>query len=124
MTVAFRVEPTDFARNLDDIRIAHLALYFSRARRSNVEVTVGSLSLTPDGSTGTFGGAATTNDGLISTRSGNAGGWMAMIGQSPVGDWELTLPDTAAVRSLFATGMIDDIALVVTYAGRLPAWPA
>jgi hypothetical protein len=48
---------------------------------------------------------------------------MAMIGQSPVGDWELSLPDTAATRTLFLGEEIDDIVLVVTYAGRLPAWP-
>ena len=124
MTVGFRVEETDFPPNLDDVRIAHVALYISRSPRSNFEVQVGSLTLTPDGTTGSFGGAATTDDGLISTRSGNAGGWMAMIGQPPVGDWELSLPDTAAVRALFATGAIDEVLLVVTYAGRLPAWPA
>jgi hypothetical protein len=124
ITVTFRIEKADFPPNLDDIRVAHVALYFARKQRSNAEVQVDSLSLTPDGSTGKFGGGATTNDGLISTRSGNAGGWMAMIGQPPVGDWELSLPNTAAVRKLFADEEIDDIVLVVTCAGRLPPWPA
>jgi hypothetical protein len=124
MTVAFRIEATDFPRNLDDVRIVHVALFFARRDRSNVELQVGSLTLTPDGTTGTFGGGATTNEGLISTRSGNAGGWMAMIGQSPVGDWMLSLPDTAVVRALFANEEIEDIVLVVTSAGRLPPWPA
>ena len=124
MTVALRIEETDFPPNLEDVRIAHVALYFARRDRSNVEVQVESLSLCPDGNTGTFGGGATTNDGLISTRSGNAGGWMAMIGQSPVGEWQLSLPDTAAVRGLFAEEQIEDIVLVVTCAGRLPPWPA
>ena len=124
ITVTFRIEQADFPPNLDDIRIAHVALFFARKQRSNAEVQVNSLSLSPNGSTGKFGGGATTNDGLISTRSGNAGGWMAMIGQSPVGDWELSLPNTAAVRKLFADEEIEDIVLVVTCAGRLPQWPA
>jgi hypothetical protein len=124
LTVTFRIEEADFPPNLDDVRIAHVALFFARKERSNVEVQVGSLSLSPDGNTGKFGGGATTNEGLISTRSGNAGGWMAMIGQSPVGDWELSLPNTAAARNVFADEEIEDILLVVTYAGRLPEWPA
>jgi hypothetical protein len=124
MTVAFRVEEADFPRNLDDVRIAHLALYFGREDGSGVELQVGSLALSPDTSTGTFEGGGTTSEGLISTRRGNAGSWMAMIGQSPVGHWQLSLPDTAAARRLFADEAIADILLVVTYAGRLPPWPS
>jgi hypothetical protein len=125
MTVAFRIEESDFPPNCDDVRIAHVALFFARSDRiTSVEVPVSSLALAPDGSSGKVGGGGTTNDGLLSTRRGNAGSWMAMIGQSPVGMWELSLPDTASVRKLFSDEEIDDIVLVITYAGRLPQWPA
>jgi hypothetical protein len=124
MTVTFRIEESDFPPNCNDVRIAHVALFFARSDRiSSVEVPVSSLALAPDGSSGKVGGGGTTNDGLLSTRRGNAGSWMAMIGQSPVGMWELSLPDTASLRKLFSDDEIDDIVLVVTYAGRLPVWP-
>jgi hypothetical protein len=47
-----------------------------------------------------------------------------MIGRSPVGEWELTLPNTDAVRQRFQDEELDDILLVITYSGRTPAWPA
>src|SRR5439155_23775977 len=124
MTVTFRIEKADFPPHLDDIRIAHLALYVSRKSGSNAEVAITELSLREDGTTGRVGGAATTNDGLVSTRRGNAGSWMPLIGKSPVGEWELALPNSPAVRALFAGETVEDVMLVVTYSGRLPPWPS
>ncbi len=76
-----------------------------------------------DGSSGSVGGAATSVDGVISTRKGNAGSWMSMIGKAPWGQWELALPNTSTMRAELASGALHDILLVVTYSGKLPAWP-
>jgi hypothetical protein len=41
-----------------------------------------------------------------------------MIGKSPVGEWQLALPDTPAMRARFngdATDKIEEIVLVITY---------
>lgn len=123
LTVAFRIEAADFPPNLEDVRIAHVALFFGRRGGVTAEIAVDRLTLRTDGETGVVGGAGLTDQGLISTRRGNAGSWMAMIGKSPVGDWRLALPDNALSRALFSDDGVGDILLVITYSGRLPAWP-
>ena len=46
-----------------------------------------------------------------------------MLGKSPVGEWELTLPDTEEIKKHFQDEELDDILLVITYGGRAPEWP-
>ena len=41
-----------------------------------------------------------------------------MIGQSPFGTWQLTLPDTAEVRDWFTGSLITDILFDITYTAR------
>jgi Tc toxin complex TcA C-terminal TcB-binding domain len=123
MTVAFEIGKADFPPNLEDLRIAQVALFFASSTDSSAELQVNSLTLTEVGSTGKIGGAAATSAGLISTRRGNAGSWLALLGESPVGTWELALSNTSTVRQLFETEQLDDILFVVTYSGRLPEWP-
>ncbi|MGR6320247.1 hypothetical protein Q2K19_24630 [Micromonospora soli] len=70
---------------------------------------------------GVAGGTATTADGTAGTRRGNAPAWLPLCGTSPVGDWQLSFgPDADA---LFAAGL-DDILLVIGWAGQAPVWPA
>ena len=46
-----------------------------------------------------------------------------MIGKSPVGEWELALPNTGEMKNRFKNEEIEDILFVITYSGRTPAWP-
>ena len=46
-----------------------------------------------------------------------------MIGKSPVGKWELALPNTSEIRQMFKDEQIEDILFVITYSGRTPEWP-
>jgi hypothetical protein len=63
------------------------------------------------------GGDATATNGIASTRRGNASAWLPTIGNSPAGDWQLTVgPDT------FRAGDLDDILLVISWTGQSPAW--
>jgi hypothetical protein len=71
-----------------------------------------------------LGGSATPANGIISTRSGNAGSWQPMVGKNPVGDWELAFPDKPEIRDMFSKEDIEDILLVITYSGSTPDWPA
>ena len=71
-----------------------------------------------------MGGGATSVDGVVSTRRGNAGSWTSVIGKSPAGEWELGLPNTEEIRERFRNEQIEDILFVITYSGRTPAWPA
>jgi hypothetical protein len=122
MTVRFRTAPADFAPNLNSLKIQHVALYFARAEGQSFEVPVTHLRYTEQGSAGGIGGGATSIDGFISTRRGNAGSWTAMQGKSPFGEWELSLPDTDEMRNRFKNEEIVEMLFVLSYSGRTPAW--
>jgi hypothetical protein len=130
MTVRFETRREDFPPNLQGLRIQHVVLYFARSAHASpdtpedLRIPVTHLHFTEQGTTGAVGGGATSIEGLISTRRGNAGSWASMMGKSPIGVWELTLPNAADMQDLFKHEEIEDILLVITYAGRTPEWPA
>jgi hypothetical protein len=124
MRVAFATERRDFAANLTELAIEHVTLYFVRGEGQTFEVPVDALRFTPAGGSQGVGGPVVSLNGLVSTRQGNAGSWMGMLGKSPAGTWELALPDTDEIRARFRQGEIQDILFVITYGGTLPPWPA
>jgi hypothetical protein len=129
MTVKLKTWREDFPPNIEDPKIEHVLLFFSRAideanGEQPFEIEVGKMSFTPKGEQIAVGGGATTIDGVISTRRGNGASWNAMIGKSPAGEWELELPNTEEMTRRFKDEKINDILLVITYGGRTPAWPA
>lgn len=128
MTVRVTTVRADFPPNIEALKIQHVLLYFVSSGATLVEVPVNHLRYTAKEAAGTVGGSATSIDGIISTRRGNAGSWTAMIGKSPVGEWELALPNTEEMRKRFGDGGsnedIEDILFVITYSGRTPEWPA
>ena len=125
MVVTFKTARADFPPNVEELRIQQVLLAFVRAEGQSFEVANAQLRFTPQGETVAVGGAAGSSvDGIISTRRSNAGSWTAIIGKAPVGTWELALPNTEEMKNRFKNEEIDDILLVLTYAGRTPAWPA
>jgi Tc toxin complex TcA C-terminal TcB-binding domain/Putative peptidoglycan binding domain/Repeat of unknown function (DUF5648) len=123
MKVKFQTVRGDFPPNVETLKIQQVLLYFVRASQKTFELPITTLRFTEQGNQGTVGGSATPIDSIISTRRGNAGSWTAMIGKTPVGDWELTLPNTEEVKKRFQDEEIDDILFVITYSGRTPEWP-
>lgn len=123
MKVKFQTFREDFPPNVETLKIQQVLLYVVRASQKTFELPITELRFTEQGNQGTVGGSATPIDGIISTRRGNGGSWTAMIGKTPVGDWELTLPSTEEVRNRFKDEEIDDILFVITYSGRTPEWP-
>ena len=123
MSVTFRTERDDFPPNVDEVLIQHITLLILRSDGLTFEFPV-SLRFRPDGAAGAVGGTATTVDGLISTRSGNGASWFSMIGKVPVGEWQLTLPNSGEVRRRLAHEQVVDIVFVVTFTGRTPPWPS
>jgi receptor-binding and translocation channel-forming TcA subunit of Tc toxin/ABC toxin-like protein len=123
MVVSFETGQADFPPNIGNLSIQNLTLYFARRPGSSFEIPVKDLRFTEQDSTGSVGGAAVTVDGIVSTRRGNAGSWMSMIGKSPLGKWELSLPNTEDIKNRFKNDEIQDILFVITYGGRTPAWP-
>jgi len=124
MVAVFETGRQDFPPNLQSLKIQQVVLYYARKDGSMFEIPVISLRFTEQGTPGGVGGAATSIDGVISTRRGNASSWMSMIGKSPFGKWVLTLPNTAEIKNRFKKEEIEDILFVITYAGRTPDWPA
>jgi Tc toxin complex TcA C-terminal TcB-binding domain len=136
MVVQFRIGRDDFPSNLDDIRMRHVMLYVARADGMRQEVAVGHLKLKDAAGVEVTGGAARTIDGTISTRRGNGSAWLPLIGggaatggRTPFGTWELSLRNSNAaeaqqLQDWLKDEQIEDILLVITYAGRTPAWPA
>lgn len=123
MVVSFTTLPTDFPPNLTDLKIQQVVLCFTRAEGQSFEIPITSLFFAPQNGRGRVGGGATSIDGVISTRRGNADSWLSMIGKLPAGTWELTLPDTDEIRKHFQNEEITDILFVLTYQGRTPSWP-
>jgi hypothetical protein len=128
LAVEIAVRGADFPANLDETSTAQLALYLVPADRANADGRPGirvpvSLTLTQDGEPPIEGSATSTTDGIVSTRIGNAAGWLPMLDRSPVGTWRLAFPEAEKVRELLDDEAIADIALVITYSGRLPEWP-
>jgi hypothetical protein len=124
MTVNFSLASQDFPPNVAELRIQQVLLAVARAEGRTFEIESAQLMLTPQGQTVPVGGAVNgSTDGLISTRRGNASAWVPLIGKSPLGAWEITLPNTEVMRNRFENEEIDDLLLVLTYSGRTPAWP-
>jgi hypothetical protein len=122
MSVRVQTLQEDFPPNIDNIRIEHVSLYFSRRSGSNIEFETVDLRFAQSGG-GLLGGVSRTDNGVISTRSGNGSSWLGMRGALPFGDWRLTLSDTEEIRQWFKNGDVIDILLIVTYSGRLQEWP-
>ncbi|MFO7495732.1 MAG: hypothetical protein R6X05_08895 [Desulfobacterales bacterium] len=127
MVVRFRTRRADFPPNLEDLKIQHVVLYFARAGGTALEVPVTYLRFAGEGEAAPVGGGATSIDGIISTRKGNAASWTATLGKAPCGDWDLALLspllDGRKPSELFATEPLEDILLVITYSAKLPKRP-
>jgi hypothetical protein len=122
MTVKFATFAEDFPANISDLKIQQVLLYFSRSDGQTFEVPVASIQ--GERRLGVCRGGATSIDGVISTRRGNAGSRIPMVGKAPAGDWELALPKSDEIRNRFKNEEIEEILLVITYSGRTPDWPA
>jgi hypothetical protein len=136
MVVQLRIGRDDFPSNFETIRMQHVMLYFSRADGMRQEVRVAHLKLTDALGREVLGGAASTIDGTISTRRGNGSVWLPLVGagagtggRTPFGVWELSLRNENAaeaqqLKDWLDQELIEDILLVISYAGRTPPWPA
>jgi hypothetical protein len=132
MVVRFATSRDEFPPNLANLKIQNVLFYIAASGGNPIELEGAELRFTDAGG-GAVGGRASSSDGVISTRRGNAGAWSAMIGKPPFGQWELRLPNTTAVRALFPNTPADpqkpadrvaELLLVLTYTGRTPPWPS
>jgi hypothetical protein len=113
MVVRFRTGRQDFPPNLENLRMQRVVI--SIAPSDGAAIPQMALYFTEQGVGGRVGGSTRPIDGLAR--------WTAMSPRSPMGEWELALPDTEEVRNRFKNDQVDDILLVITYAAETPAWP-
>jgi hypothetical protein len=124
LRIRFDITRSDFPPNLDFLKTQQLILYF--ARRNGIPFVIDGLTVEL-----AFKPAQQKDfvrpkslllppDGTLSTRRGNANNWLKLLDQSPVGTWELLLPDKPEVRDLFKQEEIEDILFVITYSGETP----
>jgi hypothetical protein len=127
----------DFPPNIEELEIQHIVLFFSLADGAKFEVPITSLSFKYEDLDSVIieGGGATTVQGVVSTRRGNAGNWTEIVNlaPSPFGTWTLSLEDPLITSDpstpinavdAFKSEKIEDILFVITYSGRTPEWPA
>lgn len=121
MEVTFETRRSDFPANLNDVRIKHIVLYFSRKEEYEDEVSDLKLSLND----GQESEAIATMDGIISTRQASGANWLGLFPDKPVaGEWKLKLPpENADLQQAFKDDKILDILFVITYEGMTPDWP-
>jgi hypothetical protein len=136
MVVQVRIGRDDFPSNFERIAMQHVMLYFSRTDGQSQEVKVEHLKLIDSPGSEVVGGAARTIDGTISTRRGNGSTWLPLVGagaglggRTPFGVWELSLRNANAaeaqqLKDWLDKDLIEDILLVISYAGQMPPWPA
>jgi hypothetical protein len=123
MEVRFTTRHEDFPPNITELEIEQVTLYFARKDGVDEEIEIDDFRFIQQGTMGAVGGAATTVNGIISTRQGNAGAWTSLIGKSPVGEWTLALKEKPETKQLFAEDKIEDILFVITFGGKTPEWP-
>ncbi len=111
----------DFPPNVDRLAVAHLSLFVLRVERLTDELTLDSVTHTVAGQP-VAAAAVRTVGGIVSTRRAGGAPLSVFIGADPAGDWELAIDGSAATRSWFAGGLIQDVVLVLSLSGTLPAW--
>ena len=111
-SVTITLRDVDFPPTIQDVTTAAIAVRL--ARTAPVPATVVSLHR------GAAGGEATTTDGIASTRRGNAPSWSGLYETTPAGDWRLSFGPDA--KPLFGPGGLDDVLLVISWAGQAPVW--
>ena len=128
MAVRLRMRREDFPPNLEDLAIEQVVVYLARptaeplARPLPIQLHL--TRMTESGAQLRVGGTATSTDGLYSTRREAADWRDDLVGSTPFGEWELSLPNDSETRALFIEEQVQDILLVLTYTARTPEWPA
>jgi hypothetical protein len=127
MVVSFSTARADYPANLEGLEIRNVALVFTRREGTSFEVQVADLAY-DDGAAQVATGVITTVDGILSSRRASGAPLAAMQRMYPAGRWTLSFAHEnpaldAQLRRRFADRDIEDLMLVVTYAGETPAWP-
>jgi hypothetical protein len=125
MQVNYDISSFDFPAGVKDLYIKSIKIYYvvdddqraffesqSSALKTYLQLTGGSVN------TGEVD-ATPGKSGLISTESGNGGGYLALIGKQPQGKWTYKLPNDNLVKKLFADEVIRDVIFIIGFGGTV-----
>ena len=116
------IDQLDLPPHIDELEVAQLTVFVVRGDALLDEVALVSLShTTPAGVTTRTAGTRTVR-GIATTRRSGGAQWQALLGAHPMGTWDLQFEDTPQVRKWFADGLIEDVVIVFTLAGRTSPW--
>ena len=120
------IDRASFPSNLEDVVLDDIALYFVGADDGGRPVALDNLfhHTAEDEDPVPLGGGATV-DGVISTRRADIpSGWRQALGiRPPYGTWTLSFQNTQLSQTLFSSGRVTDVLLVLGYSGDTPHWP-
>ncbi|MBK6408920.1 MAG: hypothetical protein IPF78_04315 [Flavobacteriales bacterium] len=115
--VRFLLSARDQVPNMSDTMIQQVAIFFVMNDGTFFQEVVRLGHDTDPNAENISASEAVPNENLISTRM-NAQGFMSLQGTpGPAGAWLFGLADTSNTRSMFASGKVDDIVLIITYDG-------
>jgi hypothetical protein len=121
----FTLERRNFPPNVDGLKVQEFMLYVAGlAQRTLTQPLIARIRQLPSNNPNAGVAATIASDGVADSRRSSPGAWSGIVGKSPASEWELSLPNTTEVRNLFTNGHIQDIVIIITYEGMLPAWPA
>jgi hypothetical protein len=126
MVVGFEALRGDFPPNLNKLSLQQVVLYFVRKDGFQEEIPLRHLRFQPQDSFEWLGGqddqGLISVNGVLSSRTGSFDIWDDFRGRSPVGTWEMALPNSDDVVALFRNEQIEDILLAISYTGETPGW--
>jgi hypothetical protein len=125
LVAQFEITSGDFPPNLDELAVEQIALFVIRTGSIPAAFIVDHLRLNGTPTEPPTPTAATTVRDMVSTRNGSGAAWNGpgLIGRDPTGTWEVGLAADSAAVAAIARGDVQDLVLVLAYAGTLPAWP-
>lgn len=124
LATSFVTRRADFPPHLGDLHIEHVSLRVLRQEGFVEEIDVRELGFTPGDETAPVGGAARTVAGTITTRRRSGEAWRPLTGKDPFGHWTFRLANTPSMRAWLKDGLIEDMALAITFSGTHPGWVA
>jgi hypothetical protein len=120
LVAQFTLNASDFPPNLSTLSIENVTLLLVRQGSSPPTFTIHHLRL--NGMPTTSPEITSVGD-IVSTRSTAQAAWSSLMGCNPIGNWELGLSANPATMSALSQGTLQDLVLVLSYAGTLPDWP-
>lgn len=127
MKVRFNTRRNDFPANVVQLSIQQISLYFLPSEGEVPPIQIEHLKFKPvtfdenEPFLGSANQSLETIDHVISTKLRLVNEWTDLLGQQPIGEWELAF-ENEAPSQLFKAELVKDIMMILTIEMELPPW--